>query len=154
MSKSIFDEKSTAGKTAPKKASAKDAPAPKVEKGPAPKEGGKTRVVWDILDKLAGKGLSRKDMLKACTDAKVNQATAATQYGLWRANKQAEKKWEPIQKAMDATKAKAKEAAAKAKAAAKPKAPAKKAAPKKAAAKKAAKKAPAKKAAKKATKKK
>lgn len=65
---------------------------PKVEKieqnGVArPKAGTATGNVWAIADELsnaAGKPASRADVLKAASDAGINSATVATQYGKWR----------------------------------------------------------------------
>lgn len=46
-----------------------------------------TGMVWQIADTLSkklGKPVTRKDVLAACEDKKINPATAATQYGRWR----------------------------------------------------------------------
>lgn len=125
MSKSLFPtEKKTAAKPADKaavkpavkKEVAKKEEVKKEPKGAAPREGGKTRVVWDILDGLKKSGKSRKEMLEACTAQGVNSATASTQYGLWRANQIEEGTWEPIQAAMDKVKQAESDAKAKVKA--------------------------------------
>lgn len=87
-----------AGKTAapppvpktPKAPAAPKAVRPELEKANGftkPKEGGKTRLVWDIADKEAAKAGStdvRKEVLAACAAKGVANGTAVTQYSRWR----------------------------------------------------------------------
>lgn len=52
-----------------------------------PKSGTKTGRVWEIAEGLseqAGAPAKRADVLAACAEEEINQATAATQYGRWR----------------------------------------------------------------------
>lgn len=102
-------KKGTAAKKAPAEKKQKAAPAPKVEKAakapkepkvpkekaPAdrvngqtrPKEGGKTRSVWDLADKLSANGtkdIKRADVMAQADALGVTAATCATQYGRWR----------------------------------------------------------------------
>lgn len=66
--------------------------APKVEKDSQhgitrPKEGTKTGQVWAIADTLSAKlgaPIGRAEVLADAEKAKLNPATAATQYGRWR----------------------------------------------------------------------
>jgi hypothetical protein len=74
----------TMAKKTPPKAPKKNA-APKAAKDTnngvtRPKEGSETRKVWDFADKLK----TRADVLAACAKAKINPATATTQFGKWR----------------------------------------------------------------------
>ena len=88
-------------KKAPKKAPAKKvqtkseagtAAKPKVERDikngvTRPKDGTKTGTVWSIADAQSKKlkaPAPRAAVLEEATAAKINPATAATQYGLWR----------------------------------------------------------------------
>jgi len=52
-----------------------------------PKEGTKTRAVWDLADKLsAGKGapVAIKELMPQATAAGINDATTRTQYARWK----------------------------------------------------------------------
>lgn len=52
-----------------------------------PKEGTKTRKVWDIAEKMTEKTGStavRADVIEAAVKVGIDQGTAATQYGYWR----------------------------------------------------------------------
>lgn len=111
---------------APAKKSAKAVKAPKAPKVPRiekngrvqPREGGKTRAIWDICTKLRTslkRVPTRAEVLVEAAKLKANMNMAATQYGYWR-------KFEGIDGRVTAPKA-----AKPAKAPKAPKAPAKKA---------------------------
>ncbi len=72
----------------PKKAKAKKGRTPSEQKNgvPVPREGTDTAKVFALADELSkgGRHAVRKDVLAAASKAKINVATAATQYGRWR----------------------------------------------------------------------
>lgn len=52
-----------------------------------PKEGSTTRKIWDLADKAKaanGHNNNRGEVLAAAEKLKINEATAATQFGKWR----------------------------------------------------------------------
>lgn len=80
--------KKAPAKETTKKVSAKKASSLVEQNGVRqPKEGTKTRAVWDIADKLSAKAkvpAVRADVLKQAKEDGLNAATASTQYQLWR----------------------------------------------------------------------
>lgn len=89
MSKNTI--KSSVKKTAKPAAKAPKAPrADRVEKNGIvqPREGSKTRKVWDIAAKLTeknGNTAHRGEVIAAAIKVDIDKGTAATQYGYWRA---------------------------------------------------------------------
>lgn len=82
-------KKAPAKKAAAKKAATKRAPAADAVNGIAlPREGTDSAKVWAIADEARkqnkGKCPVRSEVLAAATKAKVNEATAATQFARWR----------------------------------------------------------------------
>lgn len=79
---SLYDKNKTKPAKAPKTMAKNETKKDTKNGMTRPKEGTTCRKVWDIADKHKGE---RADVLKECAQRKVNEATAMTQFGKWRA---------------------------------------------------------------------